>query len=205
MVFGRALPPNIRYIAGIDEAGRGPLAGPVSIGIVVVPLTHNKMVVEALSGVRDSKQLSPQRRAWWRKEAMRLMQENIIASATALVGPRYIDKNGIVPAIHLGIIRVLRRLNISPSHTHILLDGGLRAPSYFASQETIIRGDSSELLISLASILAKVRRDNYMVNLSKNMPEYGFEHHKGYGTKEHMRTIKKYGVSSIHRRYFIHL
>lgn len=204
-VFGRTFLPHIRYVIGIDEAGRGPLAGPVAVGVVAVPIKVAKDVEQALAGVRDSKQVSSQQRELWVEKTRILENKKLITSTVALVGAKYIDEKGIVPAIRTGITRALARLSISPCHTYVLLDGSLQAPQSFESQETIIHGDSKEPLISLASILAKVRRDKYMVNLARRIPEYGFDRHKGYGTAEHMRNLRKYGTSALHRESFIHL
>ncbi len=196
---------HIRHIVGIDEAGRGPLAGPVAVGVVSVSCKLGKQVERRLFGILDSKKLSQKRREDWVKVAQGLRKEGSIEYAVSLVGVSFIDDYGIVSAVRMGIKRSLLRISSSPKNTHVILDGGLHAPSSYCSQETIVRGDESERLISLASILAKVRRDHYMERLSLRYPEYGFDAHKGYGTAKHMESIKKYGISSVHRKNFIHL
>lgn len=197
--------PHIQYLVGIDEAGRGPLAGPVSVGVVAVRIDHLTSIEKELDGVRDSKKLSALKREGWVTVAKDLNGRGLLQHSVSLVGSRYIDSDGIVRAIRKGIERSLARLKIDPKKSHVFLDGGLRAPVAFSSQETIIGGDDKECLIAMASILAKVRRDKYMIKLSHKMPEYGFEQHKGYGTKEHIKSIRAHGMSSVHRRQFVHL
>ncbi len=196
---------HIRQVVGIDEAGRGPLAGPVAVGAVAVSCQKYKQVEDMLSGIHDSKKLSQNKREEWVGVAQILQKEGCIKYAVSLVGVRFIDTYGIVPAVRMGLKRSLLRIGTSSRSTHVILDGGLYAPSSYLSQETIIRGDESEKLISLASILAKVRRDHFMKRLSLRYPEYGFDIHKGYGTSKHMESIKKYGISDVHRKTFVHL
>jgi ribonuclease HII len=188
----------MQTIVGIDEAGRGPLAGPVSIACVAI---HSQAVDEAFPIVRDSKKLSPKKREVWFEEIIRLQKEGALSYTVLLVDAQTIDTKGITHAIKKGIATVLGGVDV-PVDTHILLDGGLKAPKEFIHQKTIIRGDEQELSIALASVVAKVTRDRYMVKLAEEYPEYGFEIHKGYGTKTHMEAILKRGLSPIHRRTF---
>jgi len=196
---------HIRHVVGIDEAGRGPLAGPVAVGAVCTDVKKYKYVLERLSGIRDSKKISRKKREDWVMVAKQLREEGLIGYTVSFVGASSIDARGIVPAVRTGLKRSLSRLNLSPRNTAVLLDGGLRAPSEYSFQDTIVRGDESEPLISLAAILAKVRRDRYMERLSQKYPEYGFERHKGYGTSAHVESIRTYGISDVHREGFVHL
>lgn len=200
----REYAPNIRFIAGIDEAGRGPLAGPVAIGLVVVPIASLERVQQTLFTIKDSKKLSPQKRAIWADIARDLEFKVGMRSTTALVGPGAIERHGITRAIKIGMKRALTRTVEEPEETYLLLDGGLRAAPHFSFQETIVRGDSKEPLIALAAILAKVRRDAYMSRKALAHPEYAFEQHKGYGTAEHLKRIRLHGLSPLHRPSFVH-
>jgi ribonuclease HII len=188
-----------QYLIGIDEAGRGPLAGPVSVGAVLLLPQFDRT---ALAGVKDSKQLSEEaREAWYAK--MRLWQkEGHLRFAVAYSSARQIDSRGIVWAVSSALRRALRSLEADPAESLVLLDGGLRAPVLYEQQETIIRGDATEPVIALASIAAKVRRDRLMKRLARAYPAYGFEVHKGYGTKAHRDAVLDLGPCAIHRRSF---
>jgi ribonuclease HII len=188
-----------RVIIGIDEAGRGPLAGPVAIGAVLIPLKSRL----SFKGIADSKALSKKEREVWFEKIRAWQKEEKLFYAISLISHRIIDKKGIVPALRLGITRSLKKLNINPHRVEVLLDGALRAPDSFPYQKTIIRGDEKIPAISLASIVAKVTRDRRMEKLGLQFPEYGFAKHKGYGTKNHQKRLKKYGISEIHRKSFL--
>ena len=185
------------YIVGIDEAGRGPLAGPVAVGVCAVLSTFDFTI---LDGIRDSKTLSEKQREEW---YTRLVQASLTHSV-ALVGARIIDRDGIQRAIRLGLSRALRRVAVSYDST-VLLDGGLRAPERYKEQTTIIKGDSSEPLIAAAAILAKVTRDRYMLRQHLKYPQYGFDQHKGYGTAQHRAAIEQHGLTPLHRATFCHI
>lgn len=193
-------PGSIRFIAGIDEAGRGPLAGPVSVGVVVVPITFD---FSLLRGLKDSKQLSEEEREKWFAKLISFKKNSVLDYRVSLVSAGTIDKSGIVPSVSLGMKRCLQRLNTFPPHTHVILDGSLYAPNTFLSQETIIKGDERVSIIALASVAAKVTRDRRMKKLATIFPQYYFDIHKGYGTKKHIEAIKKHGPSELHRRSFI--
>ncbi|MDP2650406.1 MAG: ribonuclease HII [bacterium] len=192
----------MRYVIGIDEAGRGPIAGPVAVGAVLAPEGFLVEHEYFKKGIRDSKQLSVAKRealfAW-------LQREKQLKHVVSLVGPRVVDREGISVAVHIAIQRALRRLvpEHERAHVLVLLDGGLRAPRTYANQATIIRGDEKEPLIALASVAAKVTRDDKMRALSYWHPEYGFDGHKGYGTPAHYRAIKTHGMIDSHRRSFL--
>jgi ribonuclease HII len=186
-------------IAGIDEAGRGPLAGPVAVGVVSVPPSFNK---KFFKGIKDSKQLSAEERELWFELAREAKKKGELNFHTALVSEKVIDKKGIAYAIRLGIKRCLKSLGLSLD-SQIFLDGALKAPAEFKHQLTVIRGDEKIPIISLASICAKVVRDRKMVKFSQKYPEYDFDLHKGYGTFVHRQAIQRYGLTELHRLSFL--
>ena len=203
----------IKYLIGIDEAGRGPLAGPVSLAAVVCLNIKHRMFHKYFAGARDSKKLSAkQREEWWRK-LKQAEREGVIKISASFAGQKLIDERGIAVAIKIALARCLWRLakikghlkghRVLPKNCLVLLDGSLHAPKIYQNQQTIIRGDDSELIIALASIIAKVRRDRLMVKLAKKFPGYGLEVHKGYGTRVHYRALKKLGLSALHRHSFL--
>jgi len=189
----------VRYLIGIDEAGRGPLAGPVAVGAVMVPPGFDWRSVR---GVRDSKQLSYKQREDMYATIKQLESAQELSYAVSFSSAEVIDKCGIGYAIRRALYRSTMRLRASPKRCSVLLDGGLVAPHCFSMQKTIIRGDETEPIISLASIVAKVLRDRLMVRLGDEYPEYGFEVHKGYGTLAHRRAVRVHGLSPLHRTTF---
>ena len=189
----------MKYFIGIDEAGRGPLAGPVAVGAVMVPLDFDWSLLE---GVRDSKKLSEKKREEFFARAVELQESQTLRFAVSTSSAAYIDTYGIVPAIKRALAEALSRLEAEPKDCRVLLDGSLRAPAEYIRQETIIRGDDTEPVISLASIMAKVTRDRLMKRLSSKYPEYDFHVHKGYGTASHLSAIGRCGLSDIHRASF---
>lgn len=195
--------PEIDFIIGIDEVGRGPLAGPVAIGVVCIPIKHSKEFHKRFSLVRDSKKISEKERERWFSETKKAMKEKILHYGVSFVSPHIIDKKRISYCIKTAITRSLKKVPHRPKRTLILLDGGLYASGEYSMQKTIIRGDEKEPLIALAAITAKVMRDRKMKRYAKKYPEYGFGEHKGYGTKSHIRMIKKHGPSEIHRISFL--
>ncbi len=190
----------MNYIIGIDEAGRGPLAGPVSIGACMVPLNFDFSIFYNL---KDSKKLSEKRREEIFEQMKVLKKEGALDFSVALVPHTIIDSRGISHAIREGIKGVLQKLKAEPKTVKIFLDGSLKAPEEFLNQETIIKGDELVPAISLASIVAKVTRDRYMVKAGREFPEYGFEIHKGYGTKKHGELIALHGPCEMHRKSFL--
>lgn len=189
----------MRYVIGIDEAGRGPLAGPVSVGAIRIPARLNSW--KRFRNLRDSKHLSEKQRESWFAS---IRSDGRIRHARAMVGARTIDRIGIVRAGNLAVARALRRLKPA-RQTMVLLDAGLRAPRRFEKQESIIHGDETIPVIALASVVSKVVRDRALCRLAKRYPHYRFEVHKGYGTKAHYRALAKHGLSLIHRRTFCKL
>lgn len=187
------------YVIGIDEAGRGPLAGPVAVGAVSIPTDFNKNFFKS---IKDSKKLSSLERELWFDLALEARKKGVLNFAVSLVSEKVIDRKGITYAIKLGIKRSLTALSVSHD-SQVFLDGGIRAPREFKHQLTVIRGDEKIPVVSLASIVAKVTRDRKMVKLSKKFPEFDFQIHKGYGTKLHRKAIKKYGPTESHRQSFL--
>ena len=187
-----------KYIIGIDEVGRGPLAGPVTVGAIAARRRPN-----FLSGIKNSKKLSArQREGWITKLKIHNSKHKSFTFATASVGPQIIDRIGISAAARLAVGRCLTKLAIRNKPHAIMLDGSLYAPRTYLNQETIIRGDEKVPIIAAASIFAKVHRDKKMIRLGKIFPKYGFASHKGYGTLRHIRAIKKHGLSPLHRETF---
>ncbi len=189
-----------KFLIGIDEAGRGPLAGPVAVGAV---LLFPHFDLQHLVGIKDSKQLNSQKRELWFKKACEFQKNGLIDFAVSFSSEKTIDTKGIVRAIKISLLRSLKKVCKDPLKTHIFLDGGLVAPKEYPYQKTIIRGDEILSIIALASILAKVTRDRKMVRYGQKFPLYGFEQHKGYGTKDHYKTIQKHGICSLHRKSFL--
>ncbi len=187
-----------KWLIGIDEAGRGPLAGPVSVGVAKVPADFNWKLIP---GVGDSKQVSKKNRDAIFLRAKQLKKEGALDFSVVLVSAAYIDAHGIVPAINKAMAQAINKLKLDPSECFIKLDGSLRAQSQF-SQETIIKGDAKEKVIGLASILAKVTRDEYMSLQDKKFPSYHLAVHKGYGTKLHREMISLHGFTPLHRKTY---
>lgn len=194
-----------KWLIGIDEAGRGPLAGPVAVGVACVASGFDW---STLTGVDDSKKLTPQHREEIYELAMHLNAEERLFFGVMLTSASYIDRYGITKAVTRGISHTLLRLHrsngIAPNDSKVLLDGLLRAPKAYADQTTIIGGDGKEKIIGLASILAKVTRDRFMEQLAQKEAyrAYRFEQHKGYGTVLHRALIKEFGLCDMHRRTF---
>lgn len=192
----------MRFLLGIDEAGRGPLAGPLSIGIVAVPARF--VVSREFPGLADSKQMTPLAR----ERMFRLMQERSrigdIRFCVRSTSAERIDRWGLTRAAFSAVSRGVRYLAPEPDGISLYLDGLLKAPEEY-DQQTIIGGDEAVPLIAIASIAAKVVRDRVMAHFAKLFPEYAFEKHKGYGTREHYAALQKYGPCAIHRRSFLGL
>ncbi len=190
---------NPKFIIGIDEAGRGPLAGPVSVGAVLVPRDFDFSV---FSKVADSKKMTEKARGETYKEVRTLARKGGIHFSVALISASVIDRVGISKAVARGIEQILKKLDVAPSEVEVRLDGLLHAPPEYVFQKTIIKGDVTEPAISLASIMAKVTRDRWMVRTSKKYPAYSFHVHKGYGTALHQQAIRSVGLLKLHRKSF---
>lgn len=181
-----------KLIAGMDEAGRGPLAGAVYTAMVIMPLDSDKII----DGVNDSKKLTPKKR----QELYDKIVETAISYAICSVDEKIIDEKNILDATCIGMKNCLENMTIKPDFCLIDYITGLDLSVPF---ETIIKGDAKSYNIACASILAKVARDKYMEELAKEYPNYLFEKHKGYGTKLHYEMIEKYGILPIHRKSFL--
>lgn len=181
---------NIRLIAGVDEAGRGPLAGPVCAAAVILPAGLE------IPGLNDSKKLSDkQRRALYPD-----IQEQAVAYGIAFATEKEIDEINILQATFLAMERAVMQLKVTPEL--LLIDGNRKRP-FGISAETVVHGDSLSASIAAASVLAKVTRDDYMLEQAKLYPQYGFDVHKGYGTKAHYAALESYGICPLHRMTFL--
>jgi ribonuclease HII len=184
---------GITHIAGIDEAGRGALAGPVAAAVVILPT--DRTLLNKLDGIRDSKEMTPHMRTVWNIQ----LQKVALAWSVGLASQFEIDNIGILPATHLAAQRALDALHIQPCH--LLLDY-LFLPDANQPQTSLIKGDKRSLSVAAASILAKTTRDSLMCELETRYPGYGFNTHKGYGTKAHIKKINELGPSPAHRYTF---
>jgi len=181
---------DIRVICGVDEAGRGPLAGPVCAAAVILP-EHLE-----LPGLTDSKKLTDKKR----RELFPLIQEQAIAYGIGFASEQEIDEINILQATFLAMQRALDQLTVRPDLA--LIDGN-REKDFGLPVKTVVKGDSLSANIAAASILAKVTRDNLMVQMAEEYPRYGFEIHKGYGTKAHYAALREFGASPVHRMSFL--
>ena len=181
---------GIQIICGVDEAGRGPLAGPVCAAAVILPAN-----VE-IPGLNDSKKLSDKKR----RELYPIIKEKAIAYGIAFADHKEIDEINILQATYLAMERAINQLSVKPELA--LIDGN-RAKDFGIPVETVVHGDSLSASIAAASVLAKVTRDDYMLEMANTYPGYDFEIHKGYGTKAHYAALTKLGASPIHRMSFL--
>lgn len=197
-----------KYIIGIDEVGRGSLAGPVTVVATMIP-KNLELRIKNLGKLKDSKKLSPEQRERWFEY---IANHPHIDFTVAHVQPSVIDRTNISHAANLAAHRAFLRLtktyNLSPKTCSIFLDGGLflgngKWRMQNEKIRTIVRGDEKINAVKLASIVAKVRRDRLMVRIGKKYPHYQFHLHKGYGTKIHKNTLKKHGPSEAHRKSFL--
>lgn len=186
---------GILHIAGLDEAGRGALAGPVAVGAVILP-NDKALLSSTLSGARDSKQLTPRTR----ESLAPLIRDTAIEWAVGFATPQEIDLQGIVRATRLAALRALHQITITPQY--LLTDFRLELPQVNIPQTAIIKGDAHCLSIACASILAKTERDALMRELDTQYPGYGLGKHKGYGTQAHRSALRRLGSSPIHRKTF---
>ena len=181
---------GVEVICGVDEAGRGPLAGPVCAAAVILP-PHVQ-----IPGLNDSKKLSDKRR----RELFPVICEQALAYGIAFATEQEIDEINILQATFLAMERALAQLTIRPDL--VLIDGN-RQKDFGLPVKTVVKGDSLSANIAAASVLAKVTRDDFMVRQAEQFPEYGFEIHKGYGTKAHYAALEQYGACPIHRKTFL--
>ena len=181
---------GIKIICGVDEAGRGPLAGPVCAAAVILPPNAE------IPGLNDSKKLSDKKR----RELYPIIKEKAIAYGIAFADHKEIDEINILQATYLAMERAINQLSVKPDLA--LIDGN-RAKDFGVPVETVVHGDSLSASIAAASVLAKVTRDDYMLQMAEEYPGYDFEIHKGYGTKAHYAALTAKGPSPIHRMTFL--
>ncbi|MGI9118068.1 MAG: ribonuclease HII [Minisyncoccia bacterium] len=197
-----------KHVVGIDEVGRGPIAGPVAVCAFCGSTENIEHLLvygkESKLPLRDSKKLTKKQREKWFEFLKSEKEKGNCDFAVSLVSAEWIDKIGISRAIKKALNNSLSKLKIKdPESTHILLDGGLKAPDEYISQKTFIKGDELHPIISFASIVAKVSRDNLMEKYAVEYPKYSFEHNAGYGTASHYEAIKKHGLTPLHRKSFL--
>lgn len=224
---------NIGFIIGIDEVGRGPIAGPVCVCAFMLKKEEYESFIQTAKDslglpLRDSKKLTKKCREKWFAYLKKQKEKGSCEYKTTFVSNEMIDKFGIAKCIDKAVGESLKKVtsqdslfmkssddggrvtrpsqkeNLLPFLGKILLDGGLKAPKEFKNQESFIKGDELHPIISLASIIAKVSRDRIMENYASEHKEYGFEKNVGYGTRKHYEAIKKHGITQIHRKSFLH-
>lgn len=181
---------NYEYICGVDEVGRGPLAGPVVAAAVILPKNCNILYLN------DSKKMSDKKRRMLSQE----IKEKAVSYGIGIVSEKIIDEINILQATYLAMQEAVKNLSVTPD---ILLNDAVIIPNVEIEQVKIIKGDAKSISIAAASIIAKVTRDDMMIELSKKYPGYGFERHKGYGTKVHYEALEQYGVTEIHRLTYL--
>ena len=181
---------GVKLVCGVDEAGRGPLAGPVCAAAVILPPNAE------IPGLNDSKKLSDKKR----RELYPVIKEQAIAYGIAFASHSEIDEINILQATYLAMERAINRLGVKPELA--LIDGN-RAKDFGIPVETVVHGDSLSASIAAASVLAKVTRDDYMLQMAEEYPGYDFEIHKGYGTKAHYAALTEKGPCAIHRMSFL--
>lgn len=181
---------GITLVCGVDEAGRGPLAGPVCAAAVILPANVD------IPGLNDSKKLSDKKR----RELFPIIQEKAIAYGIGFADEKEIDEINILQATFLAMERAISQLSVQPEH--ILIDGN-RNKDFGVPSSTVVHGDSLSASIAAASVLAKVTRDDVMLEMAKQYPDYGFEIHKGYGTRAHYDALRNSGPCEIHRMTFL--
>jgi ribonuclease HII len=182
---------GFKYVCGVDEAGRGPLAGPVCAAAVILP---EGTVIE---GLDDSKKLSEKKR----ELLFDVIKDKAIAYGIAFASVEEIEELNILGATYVAMTRAVEQLSVNADY--VLIDGNRFPPQIKTDGECVIKGDSKSMSIAAASILAKVTRDRLLLEYAEKYPQYGFEKHKGYGTKAHVDAIKEFGVTEIHRPSFL--
>jgi ribonuclease HII len=186
---------GLSVIAGLDEAGRGALAGPVVAAAVIFP-NPSPALLKQLCNVNDSKQLSAKKR----EQQYEVIVDTALSFGIGHRSAQYVDAYGIIPATKQAMLDAIQKLDLVPEY--LLIDGRIRLTRSTLPQQSIIRGDSKSLSIAAASILAKVSRDNMMVALDADYPGYGFAQNKGYGTLSHRNAIERLGPTAVHRHTF---
>lgn len=186
----QAMADGFKTVCGVDEAGRGPLAGPVCAAAVILPIDCE------IDGLNDSKKLSEKKR----DALYNVIKEKAVAYSIAMVDEKTIDEINILQATFKAMRQAIDGLSVRPD---VALIDGNQKPGSSVEERPIVKGDAKSMSIAAASILAKVTRDNYMLTLDEKYPEYSFKKHKGYGTKLHYEALEKYGASPVHRMTFL--
>lgn len=185
-----AMNQGFKTVCGVDEAGRGPLAGPVYAAAVILP------VGVEIDGLNDSKKLSEKKR----EELFDIINDIAVSVCVGIATEKEIDEINILQATFLAMTRAVNGLEIPADYA--IIDGN-RAPKSEIATETVVKGDGKVMSVAAASIIAKVSRDRFMLEMAEKYPQYQFQKHKGYGTKLHYEMIEKYGISPIHRKTFL--
>ncbi len=185
-----AMNQGFKTVCGVDEAGRGPLAGPVYAAAVILP------VGTEIQGLNDSKKLSEKKR----EELFEVIKDVAVSFSVGIATEKEIDSINILNATFLAMTRAINGLEIPADYA--IIDGN-RAPKSEIATETVVKGDGKVMSVAAASIIAKVSRDRFMLEMAEKYPQYQFQKHKGYGTKLHYEMIEKYGISPIHRKTFL--
>ncbi len=185
-----AMNQGFKTVCGVDEAGRGPLAGPVYAAAVILP------VGPEIQGLNDSKKLSEKKR----EELFEVIKDVAVSFSVGIATEKEIDSINILNATFLAMTRAINGLEIPADYA--IIDGN-RAPKSEIATETVVKGDGKVMSVAAASIIAKVSRDRFMLEMAEKYPQYQFQKHKGYGTKLHYEMIEKYGISPIHRKTFL--
>lgn len=186
---------DYKYIAGVDEVGRGPLAGPIVTAAVILNLDYENDD-NFILGINDSKKLSQKTR----EELYKIIVEKSVDYSISVIDNNLIDEKGIAWCNNQSFINNIEGLNIAP---HMVLSDGYRIRNFNINNEAVIKGDNRSASIACASIIAKVYRDRLMVKYAEKYPQYGFDNHVGYGTEKHVEAIKKNGICEIHRKSFL--
>lgn len=200
---------KLDWIIGIDEVGRGPIAGPVTVCAFAIRQNDIQSFAKFSKklGITDSKKLTEKKRSELSKILCAMQVRGECDFSIQSSSAQVIDRQGITTAIRVALRKALydvcTRQKISPDQVFVFLDGSLHAPAEFVHQETIIKGDGLVPVISAASILAKVHRDRYMATMAKKYPGYAWQQNKGYGTKLHYQGIKQQGITKLHRKSFL--
>ncbi len=197
-----------KFLVGVDEVGRGPIAGPVCVGVFVATEQNLlKIIKNAPHVLKDSKKLTKNKREDWSKYLHECKKNNLCDFAVSMESNIVIDTSGIVTAIQKAVNKSFNKLsityNLQPKAYNVLLDAGLKPPAEFKNYQSIIKGDEKEPVIAMASILAKVHRDSFMTKLDAKHPEYGFKSNMGYGTAVHYIALRNKGILPVHRKTFL--
>lgn len=193
---------DFHYFIGVDEVGRGPVAGPVYVCGLYISTDNLEKIIDFKLPLRDSKKLTEKMRNAWFSRINEFAQNGLLKYVVSKSSASEIDQKGVAVCIKACVKNSVFKISAEKQNTKVMLDGGLSVGEGFY-EESFVKGDENIPVISLASIVAKVLRDREMSELSEKYKEYGFQKNKGYGTKAHMDAIQKYGITEIHRKTFL--